>query len=220
MKILVKTVIGAASLALISTTALSQTTFVRMVAGPAGGSWYPFGAKIMEVLQRDVSGIRTSNGPGGGVGNVRAVDKGNINDRDLAVITGVRPDGQGALVRHIAERTNIPPSSEAVEMVEIDQPLPSVDAPDPTLKGVKVPVVRSKLHGHRGVRAFDRNQVEYAPLDPRYHRYLVTCATEAQAEGVRRAFARSARPSILLMLHAGPQGRSSAAPPQSRTPVP
>ncbi|MCH8110449.1 MAG: hypothetical protein IH905_00605 [Proteobacteria bacterium] len=124
-------------------------------------------------------------------GSARAVDKGNINDRDLAVITGVRPDGQGALVRHIAERTNIPPSSEAVEMVEIDQPLPTVEAPDPLLKGVMVPVVRSKLHGHRGVRAFDPDQVEYAPLDPRYHRYLVTCATEAQAEGVRRAFARS-----------------------------
>ncbi len=54
-----------------------------------------------------------------------------------------------------------------------------------------VPVVRSKLHGHRGVRAFDQNKVEYAPLDSRYHRYLVTCATQAQAEGVRRAFARS-----------------------------
>jgi hypothetical protein len=124
-------------------------------------------------------------------GSARAVDKGNINDRDLAVITGVRPDGQGALVRHIAERTNIPPSSEAVEMVEIDQPLPTVEAPDPLLKGVMVPVVRSKLHGHRGVRAFDQNQVEYAPLDSRYHRYLVTCATAAQAEGVRQAFARS-----------------------------
>lgn len=124
-------------------------------------------------------------------GSARAVDKGNINDRDLAVITGVRPDGQGALVRHIAERTNIPPSSEAVEMVEIDQPLGTVDAPDPLLKGVAVPVVRSKLHGHRGVRAFDPSQVEYAPLDSRYHRYLVTCATAAQAEGVRQAFSRS-----------------------------
>lgn len=124
-------------------------------------------------------------------GSARAVDKGNINDRDLAVITGVRPDGQGALVRHVAERTNIPPSSEAVEMVEIDQPLPTIEAPDPMLKGVTVPIVRSKLHGHRGVRAFDPSQVEYAPLDPRYHRYLVTCATAAQAEGVRQAFARS-----------------------------
>ena len=34
--------------------------------------------------------------------------------------------------------------------------------------------------------------MEYAPLDSRYHRYLVTCATAAQAEGVRQAFARSA----------------------------
>jgi len=48
-----------------------------MVTGPAGGSWYPFGGKIMEILQRDVSGIRTSSGPGGGVGNVRNVGKGN-----------------------------------------------------------------------------------------------------------------------------------------------
>lgn len=124
-------------------------------------------------------------------GSARAVDKGNINDRDLAVISGVRPDGQGALVRHIAGRNNIPPSSEAVEMVEIDQPLPTIEAPDPLLNGVKVPVVRSKLHGHRGVRGFDPSQVEYVPLDPRYHRYLVTCATAAQAEGVRNAFARS-----------------------------
>tara|TARA_R110002126_G_scaffold16044_7_gene64718 strand:- start:512 stop:1474 length:963 start_codon:yes stop_codon:yes gene_type:complete len=54
----------------------SGESFVRMLAGPAGGAWYPFGAKIMEVAQKDVKGIRTSNGPGGGVGNVRNVDKG------------------------------------------------------------------------------------------------------------------------------------------------
>ncbi len=124
-------------------------------------------------------------------GSAKVVDKGNINDKELAIITGVRPDGQGALVRHVADRVNIPPSSEAVEMVEIDQPLPKVAAPDPLLAGVSVPVVRSKLHGHRGVRAFDPSRVEYAPLDSRYHRYLVTCATAAQAEGVKRAFARS-----------------------------
>ena len=124
-------------------------------------------------------------------GSAKAVDKGNINDKELAIITGVRPDGQGALVRHVADRVNIPPSSEAVEMVEIDQPLPRVPAPDPLLAGVKVPVVRSKLHGHRGVRAYDPSRVEYVALDSRYHRYLVTCATAAQAEGVKRAFARS-----------------------------
>lgn len=70
-----KALIVAAPLALVGTAADAET-FVRMVAGPAGGSWYPMGAKIMEVLQRDVAGIRTSNSPGGGVGNARKVNKG------------------------------------------------------------------------------------------------------------------------------------------------
>ncbi len=56
-------------------TAANAETFVRMVSGPAGGSWYPLGAKIAEVLGREVPGIATSNGPGGGVGNVKDVNK-------------------------------------------------------------------------------------------------------------------------------------------------
>lgn len=61
----------------VASGAAQGETFVRMVSGPAGGAWYPFGAKIMEVAQKQVKGIRTSNGPGGGVGNVRTVNKGN-----------------------------------------------------------------------------------------------------------------------------------------------
>ena len=76
MKILKTTIMAAGTLAIAASTANAET-FVRMVTGPAGGSWYPFGAKIMEIMQRDVSGIRTSSGPGGGVGNVRNVGKGN-----------------------------------------------------------------------------------------------------------------------------------------------
>jgi TRAP transporter TAXI family solute receptor len=75
MHVLKKAMIVAAPLTLVGAAA-DADTFVRMVAGPAGGSWYPLGAKIMEVLQRDVPGIRTSNSPGGGVGNARKVDKG------------------------------------------------------------------------------------------------------------------------------------------------
>ncbi len=55
---------------------VSAETFVRMASGPAGGSWYPLGAKIAEILQKQVPGISTSNGPGGGVGNVKDVNKG------------------------------------------------------------------------------------------------------------------------------------------------
>ena len=58
-------------------TAVQADEFVRMVSGPSGGSWYPLGAKIMEVLGKEVSGISTSNGPGGGVGNVKDVSKKN-----------------------------------------------------------------------------------------------------------------------------------------------
>jgi hypothetical protein len=55
----------------------------------------------------------------------------------------------------------------------------------------QVPVVRSKLHGHRGIAAYDPRRVEYVPLDPPYYHYLVSCATDAQARGIKAAFARS-----------------------------
>ena len=67
---------GIAALTL-SAAPLHADEFVRMVSGPSGGSWYPLGAKIMQVLQDDVEGISTSNTSGGGVGNVKAVDAGD-----------------------------------------------------------------------------------------------------------------------------------------------
>lgn len=48
-----------------------------MVSGPSGGSWYPLGAKMMQVFQEKIDGIATSNGPGGGVGNIKDVSEGN-----------------------------------------------------------------------------------------------------------------------------------------------
>jgi hypothetical protein len=124
-------------------------------------------------------------------GSARPVVKGRITDDDLAVVVGVREDGCGAIVRRVTGLRNDPPSSEAVEMMLIDSLLPSTvlgpdwDAPGP------VPVVRSKLHVHRGIAAYDPVLVEYAPLDGVYHRYLVTCGTGAQAEGITQALGRA-----------------------------
>lgn len=125
-------------------------------------------------------------------GSARPVDKGNISDDDLALIVGVRPDGAGAQVRHVDGKRNDPPSSEAVEMMDMDAGLPQI--PHATIAGVKtqVPVIRSKLHGHRGVKAFNPELVEYVPLDPPYYHYLVSCATAAQARGIKQAFSRAA----------------------------
>jgi hypothetical protein len=124
-------------------------------------------------------------------GSARPVDKGSITEDDLAVIVGVRSDGQGALVRHMEGKRNDPPSTEAVEMMDMDSALPTIVLGSGRDTPAQVPVVRSKLHGHRGVAAYDSRWVEYVPLDPPYYHYLVSCGTDAQARGIKQAFARS-----------------------------
>ncbi|WP_420405535.1 TAXI family TRAP transporter solute-binding subunit [Nisaea sp.] len=76
MKQVLKAALVAAPLAFAGTAA-DADTFVRMVSGPAGGSWYPLGAKIMQVFGEEVPGIATSNTSGGGISNVKAVDGGD-----------------------------------------------------------------------------------------------------------------------------------------------
>jgi len=53
-----------------------EQTFIRVASGPAGGYWYPLGAKQAEIFQREIPGISASSGPGGGVGNLRDVANG------------------------------------------------------------------------------------------------------------------------------------------------
>lgn len=124
-------------------------------------------------------------------GSARPVDKGSITDDDLAVIVGVRSDGQGALVRHVEGKRNDPPSVEAVEMMDMDSTLPTIVLGPAWDTPARVPVMRSKLHGHRGIAAYDPRWVEYVLLDPPYYHYPVSCGTDAQARGIKEAFARS-----------------------------
>lgn len=120
-------------------------------------------------------------------GSARPVDKDNLTDDELAIIVGVKPEGDGALVRHVIGKRNDPPSSEAVELVEMDGGLPKI-----TLStGEVVPVTRSKLHGHRGVKAYHPDWVEHVYLDEPYYYYPVSCSTEAQARAIKAAFSRS-----------------------------
>lgn len=124
-------------------------------------------------------------------GSARPVDKGNITEDDLAAIVGIRPDGMGAQVRHVAGKENISPSSEAVEMIDMDLGLPRITLGAGWDVQGEVPVARSKLHGHRGVQAYNPALVEYVPLDSPYFNYLVSCATEAQARAIKAAFSRA-----------------------------
>jgi hypothetical protein len=124
-------------------------------------------------------------------GSARPVDKGDIGDQDLAVIVGVREEGGGAKVRHVSGKRNDPPSSEAVEMIDMDDVLPEIQLGAEWEVSEKVPVARSKLHGHRGVAAYDPSLVEHVPLDPPFYHYPVSCSTEAQARAIKAAFSRS-----------------------------
>jgi hypothetical protein len=124
-------------------------------------------------------------------GSQHPVAKASLGDDDLAVITGLLDDGSGVCVRTVEGLRNDPPSSEAVEFESIDRVLPRVALPASWGVDGTVPVVRSKLHGHRGVVAYDPRCVEYVPLDPPFFRWLVSCSTEAQAQAVTAAFARS-----------------------------
>ncbi len=68
---------GIAVAAVLFAPAAQAQTFVRMVSGPSGGSWYPLGAKIMQTFQDNIKGISTSNQPGGGISNILAVNGGD-----------------------------------------------------------------------------------------------------------------------------------------------
>ncbi|HEX9012007.1 MAG TPA: hypothetical protein VF813_00775 [Anaerolineaceae bacterium] len=124
-------------------------------------------------------------------GSARPVEKENLTDDELAVIAGIRPDGLGALVRQVEGKRNDPPSSEAVEMIEMDGALPHVPWKTPGGEVVEVPVARSKLHGHRGVRSYDPKRVEHVHLNRAYYHYPVSCSTEAQARAIQNAFSGS-----------------------------
>jgi hypothetical protein len=124
-------------------------------------------------------------------GSARPVDKGNITDDDLAVVVGVRPEASGAIVRHVEGKRNDSPSSEAVELMEMDSALPRTTLGEGFDFQGSVPVLRSKLHGHRAIAAYDARLVEYVPLDLPYYHYPVSCATGAQAQGIKQAFARA-----------------------------
>ncbi len=124
-------------------------------------------------------------------GSSRPVDKTSISQDDLAVIVGVRPDGQGAVVRHVESHRNDPPSSEAVEMIDMDALLPHITLGPGWQTTGDVPMARSKLHGHRGISAYNPRVVEFVPLDPAYYHYPVSCATNGQAIGIKSAFSRS-----------------------------
>jgi TRAP transporter TAXI family solute receptor len=57
----------------------AEKKFLKMVSGPEGGSWYPLGSGMMRLVEANMPWISTSNGPGGGVGNCKVVQRGDAD---------------------------------------------------------------------------------------------------------------------------------------------
>ena len=66
------------SIFLITSAPQAEQKFLRMFSGPEGGSWYPLGSAMMGIVEKSTK-ISSSNGPGGGVGNCKAVNGGRAD---------------------------------------------------------------------------------------------------------------------------------------------
>jgi TRAP transporter TAXI family solute receptor len=77
-KILFACVAVAVAFFMVAPAAQAEQKFLRMFSGPEGGSWYPLGAAMMSILEKNLK-ISCSNGPGGGVGNAKAVNAGRAD---------------------------------------------------------------------------------------------------------------------------------------------
>lgn len=52
---------------------------LKMMTGPMGGSWYPLGGAIAELIQKNIPGTTVSVAPGGGMANVVGVQEGKAD---------------------------------------------------------------------------------------------------------------------------------------------
>lgn len=117
-------------------------------------------------------------------GSSQPVNKSQITKEHLAV---VKSNGMETIGLQIGGRPYRVPSSESYEMTMMDCLLPCIEV----AVGVNIPVVRSKLHGHRGIYAYCADKVEYVAMAEPYFHYPVSCSTYPQAQGIVEAFSRS-----------------------------
>ncbi len=61
------------------TTFGQQKVDVKFMTGPMGGSWYPLGGAIAELIQKNIPGTTVSVAPGGGMANVVGVEGGKAD---------------------------------------------------------------------------------------------------------------------------------------------
>lgn len=74
------TVSVAITAGLAMTTSMALASELKLMTGPQGGSWYPLGGAIQNLIQSKVAGTKVQVLPGGGISNVKGVE---TNKADL-----------------------------------------------------------------------------------------------------------------------------------------
>jgi TRAP transporter TAXI family solute receptor len=62
-----------------SSETFAQKFDLKMMTGPMGGSWYPLGGAISDAIQKQIPGVTLAVMPGGGIGNVEALEVGKCD---------------------------------------------------------------------------------------------------------------------------------------------
>lgn len=83
-KLRICAVIGAALLAISTNSAHAEN--IRLVTGPQGGSWYPLGGAIKNLVEKALPNSNVSVGPGAGIANVKAIE---TNKADIGFANSV-----------------------------------------------------------------------------------------------------------------------------------
>jgi len=53
-----------------------QTEKIKLATGPQGGSWYPLGGALKNIMEQQLTGVTVQVLPGAGIANVKAVESG------------------------------------------------------------------------------------------------------------------------------------------------
>lgn len=61
------------------TAGTAQAAEIKLVTGPQGGSWYPLGGAIKNLVEKSMDGTSVAVGPGAGIANVKAVESGKAD---------------------------------------------------------------------------------------------------------------------------------------------
>lgn len=98
-------------LASVAATALAgaaQAQDIKLMTGPQGGSWYPLGGAIQQIVQSGMDGVNVQVLPGGGIANVKGIATGRA---DVAFANSVSTvdaiEGRGAFEERAENVCNV-----------------------------------------------------------------------------------------------------------------